>query len=105
MAGVQAGTNVSTQVRILIIVDCYLPNTKSSAKLIHDLALEFRHADHQVTVLAPDDSITQPFAVTLEHGLQIARVRTGRIKGASWITAVSAKRFYLTSYGAGAATS
>ena len=27
--------------RILCLVDCYLPSTKSSAKLMHDLAAEF----------------------------------------------------------------
>lgn len=68
--------------RILIIVDCYLPHTKSSAKLIHDLALELRDAGHAVTVLTPDDSVSAPIAVTSEDGIHVARIRTGRIKGA-----------------------
>lgn len=51
--------------------------------LIHDLALELRDAGHAVTVLAPDDSVSAPIEVTSEDGICVARVRTGRIKGAA----------------------
>lgn len=71
--------------RILVIVDCYLPSTKSSAKLIHDLALELERTNHDVTVLAPSDDLLQAFAVSYEDGVRVARVRTKRIKGASRI--------------------
>ena len=69
--------------RILIIVDCYYPATKSSAKLVHDLGLEFKSRGHDVIVLCPSDSIKNDFELSIEEGLQIARVRTGKIKGAS----------------------
>lgn len=69
--------------RILIIVDCYYPTTKSSAKLVHDLGVEFRRIGHDVVVLAPSESIAGKFEVTTEDGLRIARVRTGKIKGAN----------------------
>lgn len=68
--------------RILLIVDCYLPSTKSSAQLVHDLALEMQRAGHAVTVLAPDETVTAPLRVTCEAGLRVARFRTERIKGA-----------------------
>src|SRR5436853_3490420 len=72
-------------VRILIIVDCYYPTTKSSAKLVHDLGVEFCAQGHQVTVLAPSDAITNRSQVTMEEGLRIVHVRTGKIKGASLV--------------------
>jgi glycosyltransferase involved in cell wall biosynthesis len=70
-------------VRILIIVDCYYPTTKSSAKLVHDLGIEFLRKGHEVIVLAPSNAITQRLEVNVEDGLRIARVRTGKIKGAN----------------------
>jgi glycosyltransferase involved in cell wall biosynthesis len=70
-------------VRILIIVDCYYPTTKSSAKLVHDLGMEFLRKGHEVIVLAPSNAITQRLEVNVEDGLRIARVRTGKIKGAN----------------------
>src|SRR3954466_7354106 len=72
-------------VRILIIVDCYYPTTKSSAKLVHDLGVEFLAQGHEVTVLAPSDAIEQSCQISSEDGLRIVRVRTGKIKGAGLI--------------------
>jgi glycosyltransferase involved in cell wall biosynthesis len=70
-------------VRVLILVDCYLPSQKSGAKLIHDLGVEFCRLHHDVTILTPTDQIDQNFEISIEDGLRIARVRTPRIKGAS----------------------
>jgi len=67
--------------RILILVDCYLPSCKSGAKHIHDLGIEFQRQGHHVTVLTPSDTISQDLDVTDEQGLRIARVNAGRIKG------------------------
>lgn len=69
--------------RILILVDCYLPSTKSSAKLVHDLAVEFHRRGHEVCVAAPDDACTASSHVSDDGGITVLRVRTGRIKGAS----------------------
>lgn len=71
--------------RILLIADCYLPSTRSSAKLVHDLAVEFCRQGHEVIVTAPDDTLTVSSQVTTEDGVTILRIRTGRIKGASKI--------------------
>jgi O26-antigen biosynthesis N-acetyl-L-fucosamine transferase len=70
-------------VRALILVDCYLPSHKSSAKLTHDLGAEFHRRGHDVTILAPSNQMAQDCEVSIEDGLVVARVKTPRIKGAS----------------------
>jgi glycosyltransferase involved in cell wall biosynthesis len=70
-------------VRVLILVDCYLPSQKSGAKLIHDLGIEFRKLHHDVTILTPTNQIDKNFEISIEDGLRVARVKTPRIKGAS----------------------
>ena len=69
--------------RILIIVDCYYPSSKSSAKLIYDLGTEIHQQGHQVTVLTPSESNAKGLELSTEDRLLIARVKTGKIKGAS----------------------
>ena len=68
--------------RILILVDCYYPSPKSSAKLVHDLGLELHRRGNQVFVLTPSELVSQPLTTTLEDNLLIARVKTRKIKGA-----------------------
>lgn len=69
--------------KILILVDCYFPSTKSSAKQMHDLAVQFCRNGHNVTVCAPDADIESRLKVNLEEDVRVLRVRTGQIKGAS----------------------
>lgn len=71
--------------RILIIVDCYYPSTKSGAKLIHDLGVEMHRQGHQVTVLTPSEHNLSELELTSEDGLLVVRVKNGRLKGASRI--------------------
>lgn len=68
--------------RILIIVDCYLPSIKSGATLVHDLGVEFWRQGHEVTVLTVSDTISKPLQLSTEDGLRVARVKTKAIKGA-----------------------
>jgi len=68
---------------ILLLVDCYLPSTKSSAKLIHDLAYEFYHQGHIPTIVAPDDALTVRMAAFHEENIRVLRIKTGKIKTAS----------------------
>jgi glycosyltransferase involved in cell wall biosynthesis len=68
--------------RILIIVDCYLPSIKSGATLVHDLGVEFWRQGREVTVLTVSDTISQPLQLSTEDGLRVARVKTKAIKGA-----------------------
>ena len=70
---------------IYIAVVYYLPSTKSSAKLIHDLAFEFGRLGHQVTVITVSDVIESDFEITNENGIRVLRVKTGKIDGASKI--------------------
>jgi len=69
--------------RILLFVVYYFPSTASSAKLIYDLALEFKKMGHSVTVVAPDDSISSSFTYNIESGIEVIRIRTYKIKGAA----------------------
>lgn len=68
--------------RILCLVDCYLPSTKSSAKLVSDLAAEFAQLGHETIVATPDAFLKTSCEETSENGVRVLRVRTGRIKGA-----------------------
>ena len=71
--------------RILILVDCYYPSTKSSAKLVHDLAVELMRRGNQAVVLTPSDTIAGKLEERTEDGVTVARVKTGPIKGVNRI--------------------
>jgi GT2 family glycosyltransferase/glycosyltransferase involved in cell wall biosynthesis len=72
--------------RILVLVVYYLPSVMSSAKLINDLAREFRSLGHEVIVAAPDETLASACVITMERGIRVFRVRTGEIKLASrWL--------------------
>jgi len=68
--------------RILLVVVYYLPSTMSSAKLIHDLAVEFHRQGHQPAVIAPDESIGSDYEISIEDNIEVVRVRSGKIKSA-----------------------
>lgn len=68
--------------RVLILVDCYLPSPKSGAKLIHDLAEEFVRQGHETIVVTPDETLRARRRATSEDGITVVRVGSGRIKGA-----------------------
>lgn len=72
--------------RILIIVDCYLPQTKSVSIMMRDLALEYSSQGHEVIVLTPDSTIKQPLAVSVEDSITVLRVKSGKIKSISNLT-------------------
>lgn len=69
--------------RILILVDCYYPSPKSSAKLVHDLGVELRRRGNQVFVLTPSELVSESLTTSIEDNLFIARVKAGKIKGAN----------------------
>lgn len=66
--------------RVLLLVDCYLPSRKSSAKLVHDLAVELVRQGHEAVVAAPDEALE---GESVEDGVTVLRVKTGKIKGAA----------------------
>ncbi|NCN08301.1 MAG: glycosyltransferase family 4 protein [Leptospira sp.] len=74
---------------ILLIVDDYLPHsTKVAAKMMHELALEFMHQEHLVTMLVPDTNknygnlIIRKSEFKLENfeSVPVIRFPSGRIK-------------------------
>ena len=72
--------------RIILLVVYYLPSITSSAKLMSDLASELHRLGHEVIVAAPDENILTDVETAVENGIQVLRVRTGRIKTASkWV--------------------
>lgn len=71
--------------RILLLVDCYLPSPKSSAKLMHDLAEEMTRQGHEVLLACPDDTLSTPVRCDEGGPFTVLRIKTPQIKGASKI--------------------
>ncbi len=68
--------------RVLLIVDCYLPEQKSSAILMHELAAELVSRGHEVTLLAPSSDLKTSCTVEQAGRFKVVRFRTGSIKNA-----------------------
>lgn len=66
--------------RIFLLVDCYLPNPISCAKLVSDLAEDMTARGNDVTVITADETLSTPLKVSEENGTHVLRVRTGRLK-------------------------
>ena len=66
--------------RILLLMDCYLPSTKSVATMMHDLAMEYCSQGHEVVILTPSSNIHEPIEISQEDKLTVVRVRSGKIK-------------------------
>lgn len=85
--------------KILIIVDCYLPSEKSIAKMTDDLAREFISRHHEVSILVPAESLGSSVEVDASPGLEVIRYRSGKMKGASLIVrAFNESMISLTAY-------
>jgi glycosyltransferase involved in cell wall biosynthesis len=69
--------------RIVILVDDYLPSTKSGAKMIHDLGSQFAREGHETSVVTPSDQPTKPVEVSVESGIRVLRVKAGNLKNVS----------------------
>lgn len=59
-----------------------MPSTTSGAKLVHDLALEFRRLGHEPFVVSTDEFISKDAVLSREEGIDVLRVKAGRIKTA-----------------------
>ncbi len=66
--------------RILLLIDDYYPSTKSGAKMMHDLGVQFLRDGHQAIVVTPSDSVPQDLSISTEDGITVARVRSGNLK-------------------------
>lgn len=60
-----------------------MPSTKSSAKLMHDLAHELKFNGHEVSIITISESIEQDFNISIEDGIRVLRVKSGKINGAN----------------------
>lgn len=69
--------------RILILIDDYLPSVKSGAKMIHELGLQFIQQGNRVILLTPSAVISHPVEESEEQGIHVVRVKTERLKGVS----------------------
>lgn len=69
--------------QVLLIVDCYLPEQKSSAALMHDLAEEMLSRGYSVTLLAPSSDLKASCTVWQAGRFKVIRYRTGAIKRAA----------------------
>ena len=67
--------------KILVIVVYYMPSIESCAQLIHDLAHEFKLRGHDPIVITPNNNISNNVQLADEQGIQVIRVKTGKIKG------------------------
>lgn len=65
---------------IVLLVDDYLPSTKSAPLMIQQLGLAFLRQGHSVTILAPSGDFMSGTRETNEDGLRVIRFRSGRLK-------------------------
>ena len=70
--------------KICIIVDDYLPDSKKVAgKMMHEIAIEFLSRGHDVTVVTPYTDLKQKIKVTKLDGVTVCRFKSGKIKNVS----------------------
>lgn len=70
--------------KLLLIVDDYLPHSvKVAAKMMHELALEFKSQGHEVTVLTPAPYLYNSFEEKFIDGIKVIFFKSGEIKNIS----------------------
>ncbi|MDA7541801.1 glycosyltransferase family 4 protein [Gammaproteobacteria bacterium] len=75
--------------KICIIVDDYLPNSKKVAgKMMHELATEFTLNGHEVTVITPCSKIKSQYKISSLDSVRICRFKSGKIKNTSMVKRV-----------------
>ena len=66
--------------RILLLIDDYYPSTKSGAKMMHDLAVQFVRDGHESIVVTPSQAVSHKLSISVEEGVTVVRVRGGNLK-------------------------
>lgn len=69
--------------RVLLIVDSYLPEPKATGPMFHALSRELMQRGHEVTLLTVSDKISSNVSDNREGGVRVLRVRTPQLKGIS----------------------
>ena len=60
-----------------------MPSTKSSAKLMYDLGQDLLLKGHEVSVITVSEEIDDKIQTTLEDGVNVIRIKSGKIDGAN----------------------
>ena len=72
--------------KICIVVDDYMPASKKvAAKMMHELAIEFMHQQHEITVITPDSEISGKIKISNYESIRVCRFKSGSIKNVSKI--------------------
>ena len=72
--------------KICLIIDDFILNSiRAGAKMMFDLALEFKRMGHQVTILSPNQEQSSLFDVSEHKGVTICAFKTGPIKNVSLV--------------------
>lgn len=66
--------------RIILLVDRYLPSPMSSAKMIYDIAIEISNQGHDAIVVTGDDTLDAGIQVCKENNVTVVRVKSGKIR-------------------------
>jgi glycosyltransferase involved in cell wall biosynthesis len=70
--------------KICIIVDDYLPlSTKITAKMMHELSVEFVKRGINVTVITPSPTLDKTSEISQMDGVTVCRFQSGKIKNTS----------------------
>jgi len=70
--------------RLLLVTDTFPPLNNSGAVQLWDLALGFKEAGHQLSVLVPSTQITSPWLIEQVSGIEIVRVKTPKLKDVNY---------------------
>lgn len=71
--------------RILIIVDTYVPARISAALQMHDLAIEFSRQGHRPTVVVPAPELNRSWTIENLDGVEVLRVKAYRTKDIGYV--------------------
>ena len=71
--------------RLALIIDDYLPDsTRVGAKMMHELAIEFMHHDHEIVVITPGDNIQEHrLTKSVIDDVEVWKFRSGSVKDLS----------------------
>jgi len=77
--------------RVLIIVDTYVPARISAALQMHDLAVEFVRQGHRPAVVVPAPELDRAWAIEILDSVEVLRVKAFRTKDVSHVRRVLAE--------------
>jgi len=70
--------------KLLLIVDDYLPHSKKiAAKMMHELAIKLHEKGHLVSVLTPYHNIKERYTINFMDGIEIIYFKSGKLKNIS----------------------